>query len=124
MDKLLEIPFAKMDEEKQLVYGVVYEPGVVDAQGDWADAAEIEKACHGFMKDCRVVKLMHKDDLDENSAQIVESYIAPQAMDIGGQQVRKGSWVLGVHVLDKGVWESIKKGELSGFSMGGFALGN
>ncbi|MGQ7174092.1 XkdF-like putative serine protease domain-containing protein, partial [Escherichia sp. R-CC3] len=37
------------DEEKRLVYGIVYEPDTLDAHGDFTDAETIEKAAHEFM---------------------------------------------------------------------------
>ena len=35
-------------DEQKLVYGIVYEPDVPDAHGDYMTAEEIEKAAHGF----------------------------------------------------------------------------
>ena len=39
----------KSDAKKRYTLGVVYEPDVVDSQGDWTDAKEIERAAHAFM---------------------------------------------------------------------------
>jgi len=39
----------KSDIKKRYTLGIVYEPGVVDSQGDFAEPPEIEKACHNFM---------------------------------------------------------------------------
>src|SRR6266566_9517764 len=44
------VPIVKIDAERRLVYGVVYEPNVPDAHDDMMTADEIEKACHGFMR--------------------------------------------------------------------------
>lgn len=41
---------AKAEDEKKLVYGVVYEPDIADAHGDFMTAEEIQKAAHGFLK--------------------------------------------------------------------------
>src|ERR1051326_3082540 len=44
------VPIAKLDEERHLIYGVVYDPEVPDAHDDLMSAAEIEKMAHGFMQ--------------------------------------------------------------------------
>ncbi len=44
-----EARIIKADMKKRYTLGVVYEPNVVDSQGDWTDVEEIEKAAHGFM---------------------------------------------------------------------------
>ena len=41
----------KSDAPQRYTLGIVYSPDVVDSQGDWATAAEIEKACHQFMRE-------------------------------------------------------------------------
>lgn len=43
----------KADDEKKLVYGIVYEPDTPDAHGDFMTAAEIEKAAHGLPEGCQ-----------------------------------------------------------------------
>ena len=56
--------------------------------------------------------------------QVLENYLAPDDITIEDTEVKKGSWILAVRVLDKLVWEKIKVGELTGFSMAGLATGN
>jgi len=116
----LQCDFAKKLEDRHLVYGVVYEPDVVDAQDDSASAEEIEKAAHNFMKRSRRVKIQHREDAD-GRAVIVQSYIAAENFRIGDQIIRKGSWVMVVEIDDEELWQQVQKGELTGFSMGGRA---
>ena len=52
---------------------------------------------------------------------LLESYLAPADVAIGETEVRKGTWLLAVHVLADELWEQVKDGELSGFSIGGSA---
>ena len=108
------------DKEKQIVYGIVYEPNIPDSQGDMADEEEIERAAHKFMADYRHLSYMHQ--VPETGAEIVESFIAPTDMQISHEKVRKGSWVLGVHVSRGDLWKEIKAGTITGFSMEGKAL--
>lgn len=108
----------KADDEQKLVYGVVYEPDVVDAHGDYMTAAEIEKAAHTFISEYRNIDKQH--DFETVAGEVVESYIAPQDFTVGDQTITKGTWVLVTKASDE-LWESIQKGEFTGYSMAGTA---
>lgn len=108
----------KEDDPQQIVYGIVYEPNVEDAHGDFMTAAEIEKAAHIFMKEYQQIDKQH--DFTSEVGKVIESYIAPADFEIGGQEVTKGSWVMAVKVEDE-MWTSIQKGEFTGFSLAGMA---
>ena len=116
----LEIPIFKLNDDDHEVAGVVYEPDVIDAQGDSANADEIRKAAHKFLEDSRTIGLMHKEDAGPR-AKLVESYIVPDNMRYGNQVIKKGSWVIVVKVTDNELWKAIKDGSITGFSMGGTA---
>lgn len=117
-EKHVQVFVNKDEEEQQLVYGVVYEPDEEDSHGDFMTAPEIEKAAHGFMKDARNIDTQH--DFQAGVGEVVESYIAPCDMEIGGHDIAKGSWVLVTKATDE-IWQSIKKGEYTGYSMAGKA---
>ncbi|QAW46508.1 phage portal protein [Bacillus subtilis] len=104
--------------EQKLVYGIVYEPDTVDAHGDFMTATEIEKAAHGFLKDARQIDKQH--DFHGGVGEVVESYVAPADFEMNGETIKKGSWVL-VTKASEEVWEQIKKGEITGYSMAGTA---
>jgi len=69
------------------------------------------------------------EDDDENDdeheetgrVKILESYLAPTSFALEGTQVRKGTWLLAMRVLDDDLWSQVKSGELTGLSMGGSA---
>lgn len=109
---------AKADDAQRLVYGIVYEPNVADAHGDYMTPAEIEKAAHGFLKDAREIDKQH--DFQGGVGEVVESYIAPSDFEMGGEVIKKGSWVLVTKASDE-IWEQIQKGEITGYSMAGTA---
>nr|MDH3077591.1 XkdF-like putative serine protease domain-containing protein [Bacillus velezensis] len=109
---------AKEADERKLVYGIVYEPDTVDAHGDFMTADEIEKAAHGFLKDAREIDKQH--DFQGGVGEVVESYVAPADFEMNGETIKKGSWVL-VTKASEEVWEQIKKGEITGYSMAGTA---
>lgn len=58
--------------------------------------------------------------IDGHLGVVVESYIAPADFQIENQAVKKGSWLLGVVWSDE-MFNKIKKGERTGFSMFGRA---
>lgn len=123
--KTFEVPFIKSDEDRRYTLGVVYAPGVVDAQGDFATAAEIEKACWDFNQRLQgiaslekgMLGLQHKDWADSNGS-IVESYVAPADMVISGKAITKGTWLMGT-IWSHNIWKKIKDGDVTGLSMGG-----
>ncbi|WP_242730410.1 XkdF-like putative serine protease domain-containing protein [Bacillus altitudinis] len=108
----------KAEDAHRLVYGVVYEPHVEDAHGDYMTPAEIEKAAHGFLKDAREIDKQH--DFQGGVGEVVESYIAPSDFEMGDEVIKKGSWVLVTKASDE-IWEQIQKGEITGYSMAGTA---
>ena len=117
--KHLTANFVKADDEQQIVTGIVLEPETVDAQGDIISAEEIEKAAHKFLAKSRVVGEKHKS---QAQAEVVESYIAPQDITIGDQAVKAGTWILSVKVHDGNLWEEVKRGEITGFSIGAIGM--
>ena len=108
----------KADDPQKLVYGVVYEPDVEDVHGDFMDAETIEKAAHGFMEDYQQIDKQH--DFTTNAGKVVESYVAPVDMTVGETIITKGTWVLVTKATDE-MWESIQKGEFTGYSLAGQA---
>ncbi len=96
-------------------------PDEIDAQEDWMTAEDIEKTAHLYLTKSRVVGSGHTKPI---SAEVVESYIAPQDFigdgQYGSQKIKKGSWVLGVKVNDKKEWNKVAQGDYTGFSVGGF----
>jgi DNA adenine methylase len=125
------IPILKSGEE-QFILGVVLEPtkelNKPDYQDDIYSAEEVRSACHKWMADYRVRKdaadvvdmgIQHTKSAGER-IKIYENYIAPCDLTIDGKHVAKGTWLLGVWV-DGEIWDAVKKGEITGFSIGGRA---
>ncbi|TXF72075.1 phage portal protein [Bacillus subtilis] len=111
--------FTKSEQDEQkLVYGIVYEPDVPDAHGDFMTAEEIEKAAHGFLAEAREIDINHS--FEGGTGVVVESYVAPDDFMIGSKRITKGSWVLVTRASDE-VWEQIKAGIITGYSMAGTA---
>jgi hypothetical protein len=102
------------------VLGVVYEPGVVDAQGDWADEEVIAEAAHAFLANGGRLRRMHREDIPRSEAVLAESFLAPTDLNLNGLTVRKGAWVVVVRVFGESLRDEILSGRLTGFSMGGY----
>lgn len=117
-----QVALLKSSEER-FVFGVVLEPtkelGKPDSQGDIYSAEEVRQSCHKFMEQHRNIGLQHEKYANDRVS-ILENYIAPADFEIDGQRVAKGTWLLGLRV-DQGLWDAIKQGEITGFSIGGFA---
>ena len=111
------VDFKKSDEVKQIVYGEVYVPNQRDTDGNWMTEETIEKMAHNFMENMKnqSINKNHKGPKDKGA--VVESFIVRK----GDPDFTTGSWVLGVHISDKKVWDQVVKGELTGFSIEGTA---
>lgn len=114
------IPILKSKEER-IVYGIVLEPDEVDSQKDTVSKEEIEQACHKFMEDFGGLGRQHQE-LVNGKLVLLENFIAPVDFEVDGQPVKAGSWLMKERVVDDQLWESVKKGKYTGFSIGGSAV--
>lgn len=112
------LPIEKKEQDKQIVFGIVAEPDEVDSQRDTIREPVIEIAAHKWLARFQNRGVMHRRIVN-SKIEIYESYIAPVDFDIGGEHVKKGSWLLMYHILDDKLWALIKSGKLTGFSLGG-----
>jgi len=108
----------KADSGSHHVTGIVYEPMAEDSQGNFMTEDEITKAAYWFAKNSGQVDIQHSFKPFKGGT-VVESWIAKADFSIEEEQVKKGTWLMTVEVEDQDVWESIEKGEITGFSMGG-----
>jgi hypothetical protein len=117
------LPVFKTQEEKY-VLGIVLEPlkemGETDSQKDLYSAEEVRKAAYLFMEEFADMGVQHTE-LANDKLKILESWIQREDAVIEGVKVIKGTWLMGVRVVDDTLWEKVKKGEITGFSIGGIA---
>lgn len=111
----------KTDSESHFVTGVVYEPMVEDAHGNYMTADEIAKAAYWFAKNGNRVDLQHNFVSADGTA-VVESWIAKSDSNIGGADIKEGTWLMTVEITDDDLWQSIENGEITGLSMGGLGV--
>jgi len=131
MPKDIALRLLKSDDEKQIVYGIVFEPDFVfDPDPSFDDEQtiskdDIEESAHEYLINMRKgifkshQKLSHGRPIDHKT-DIVESYIAPQDFELGGELVKEGTWIVGMKIYDKELWDQTK-GSITGFSAGGTA---
>lgn len=112
--------YKAVDTDKRLITGVVLEPEIFDGQGEIYSSDVIEKSAFDFMENGPIIGKQHEEKTD---TVVVESFIAREDMLIGEKPVIKGTWIMTVKVLDDELWEEVKLGHFTGFSIGGSAYG-
>ncbi len=115
-----EFVIAKMDDELQRVYGVVYAPEAVDSQGDWADAQTIRRAADGFMRRGRQGNVDINHDFEPSDMFVAESWLL-KAGDLMFGADMPGAWAVGIQLLNKDLWVDVKAGKYTGISLAGVA---
>lgn len=105
------VQITKTDAAKQIVYGEVYAPHVMDTDGEFMFPEDIESMAHDFLR------LKLDDVIDTNHDKVsngcfpVESFIARE----GDPDYTPGAWVLGVKCTDD-MWAKVQSGEINSFS--------
>lgn len=119
-------------------------PLAPDSQGDVYSAAEIRQAAHLFMERYRNLGHQHRELVTGSKLRILESYLTLADMVVGldgeavghpdlrgaiesgalkvaegAQPIYRGTWLLGLRVVDGGMWEDVKAGRITGLSIGG-----
>lgn len=112
--------FVSKNTERQIVTAPVLIPNREDRGGDVVSKDNIEEVAHEFMADYQNVDLMHSF---KNVGVPVESWITPTDLsyEMGGEskEVPEGSWMLTVKVTNEEVWQGVKSGQITGFSIYG-----
>lgn len=109
-------------EEQRVVFGEVLVPDDRDSQGDIYDAPTVEAAAHGFLAKWVRGRLgeQHQKRL-VGEVDLLESYIAPCDFSVNGRKIKAGTWLMKWKVHSDALWQKIKSGAITGFSIGGSA---
>jgi len=107
----------KADVEKRLVYSVIAESDIKDAQGDVMSAETIENMAHDYMLKSR--KFDDRHNWRAVDAAIDESRIQRVDTVLLGEVIKAISWVVGVKVFADHIWQKVLSGEYQAFSIGG-----
>lgn len=120
VEKSYDADVVKVDDERQEITGIVYEPGKVDADNDWARKEAIRDAMVWYMENEPTVKLQHQEDVSD-VVRVVEIWQARKDLDVDGEMVPEGSWLQTVKVYDENIWQAAKSQLVNGFSLFGRA---
>lgn len=115
----LQTQIHKLDADKKLVFGFASAADTVDSHGDIISADELERAAYDFVINSRAGHEMHNG---KKIADLVESFfISADKAQLLGLTHHVGHWWIGFHINDDDVWDKIKNGTYSMFSIGGRA---
>jgi hypothetical protein len=107
-------------DEQRYTLGVAYPANEVDAHKEFTDPIELEQAAWSAMARQMGIGIQHMDGTD-GAGVVVESYIyRGPSWEMDGQTVKPGDWLLGV-VWTPTAWQLIRSGQLTGYSIQGYA---
>lgn len=130
LDPEFEYAVVKARTEDRYTLGPVYMPDTLDAHGEWATAGDLEKASWDFFKaEDHNIYLQHSD---KRAGELVALMPWPHEVEATMQKSIDGvtksvSTTFPAGTVYAGVlwepwaWEDVKKGKITGFSMGGWA---
>ena len=118
-DKSNKESFVK-SEDQRLIGGIVYSVNEPDHDGDYVETEEeIWNALESFAVRGNVIKFMHRGK--RRDVTVVESFQSEADTKKANQIIPKGSWYMTVKVHDDNLWNDVKEGHITGFSMSGMA---
>jgi len=124
LDQQNKMLIKKVNEEERTITAVVLEPNPIeedytnDLQNDYYSAEEVKKACDNFNEHCWQPNIEHEINVTKEVTEILESFVLPVPARIGEQEVKKGSWLMVWKIHDEKLWELVKSGVFTGFSIG------
>lgn len=120
---------AKIDKARKQVLAYVLVPDEADAHEDAVTTAELEKAGHSYMKQLAFGTAKGTGTGQEHIVFAGVGYPIESAIDIDGSigkmhefaDIIPGAWFLRMQVTNDETWDKILNGELTAYSMGGWA---
>ena len=110
----------KTDNSFNTVLFVALVPMETDRNGDAITNEEITKTAHDFVRNLtkKAVNVDHQSDTDIETAEFVESFIAPVDIPVGLETIPEGAWVVGIK-FDDDTYKAIQDGDFVGISIEG-----
>lgn len=109
----------KKSAAEQIVTGAALVPDRPDREGDVVSAENVRDVAYDYLENHQKIDEMH-DRQPRGDHSVVESYVAPQELELSDETVPEGTWVVSVRLGDE-AWEKVEKGEYTGFSVDGMA---
>lgn len=122
----------KSSDEKRYTLGPVYLPNTLDAHNEWASPEDLQDSMHEYVRKSSATRTIYLQHTDKPAGEWVEIVTWPEAWStsltksIDGVEKAvettfpAGTVYMGV-IWQDWAWEDVKKGKLTGFSMGGMA---
>lgn len=109
------------------VLAPVLVPDEPDYYGDVISEEDIRRSATEWLHESRAIGVFHEDLLSSSEARVVDSFVAPCDIiltELDGTQynIKKGTWLLGIEILDNLVWDAIEKGFITGLSIEGIGV--
>lgn len=123
--KEVKADILKVDSDERLVWGWAYVStlkGVVsvDHSNESVSPEVLVKAATNFMLSVRTAKAMHQGG---SVGEVVHSFpLTKELGEVLGVNSDREGWIICMKIHDDKIWQSVKSGELSAFSIGGRAL--
>ena len=104
VEELIFCPIVKEDEERRFVRAIVLAPN------DEMSETDVKAESYRYMESPR---------RGNGSVRVIESMIAPVDMRINEKNVKRGSWMMTLKILDDEIWKDFERGEfiISGRSL-------
>lgn len=103
------------------LYGACMVPNLIDRSQfrDYYDEDDVRHAARNYLVKSRAAGFKHRAIFENDDVQLTQSFIAPMDMQIGKNNIPKGSWVTEFRLIHPEVIRMAKAGELAAFSIGG-----
>lgn len=115
----------KEASDERIAYAAVLVPGEPDHDFEIGEKIlteeEIERVANGWLENYKNIDLQHQLNNCAVPVQSYTTYSERVVKTANGDEytLPKGTWILGCKVGDEGVWDSIKSGALTGYSVMG-----
>jgi hypothetical protein len=128
---LSDIKLTSLNEERRMLYGPALipdkhilrlNPETKEEYYIYFDRETIYRASHLFLKKHLQNAHTLEHELAVTGCTVVESWYKESESDKAthlGINVPDGTWMIGTHVEDDGVWQEVKAGRVKGFSIEG-----
>jgi hypothetical protein len=91
-----------------------------DAQNDVYSEEDVYNAMLFWAEHGMRIHDQHGRDISDK-VKVVQCYCTPTGYTIGNRSVRPGTWILALRILDTDLWQAVRSGRRTGFSVGGLA---
>ena len=112
-----KVVLKSVDEDQRLFLGVVLEPEEYDLHKDIYSEDAIRKACESEQEYLQS-NVQHTLQVGSDVMEVTKSFIQEVEATIGEQVVKAGTWLREAKINNDPLWESVKSGEFTGWSIG------